>query len=116
MNDDALDRDVRDALEPDAGAIERIVRGAMQGAPRTRPVGRFLLAASGVIAVLAVGAQFLHQDTPGAPPATVRLTNIDDTVVVTPASGAVWLVGGRGSVDARLPAGMIVVHRSGVSR
>jgi len=72
--------------------------------------------AAGAVAVLTVGVLLLNRATPGRHPEAIRLTNINDTIVVTPESGAVWLVGGRGSVDDRLPAGTIVVHRSGESR
>jgi hypothetical protein len=116
MNDEALDRAVRDALKPDAAVVERVVRGATLHARPPRPARRLLLVAAGTVAVVAVGALLMDRTTPGKPPETIRLTNIDDTIVVTPASGAVWLVGSRGSHVDRLPAGTIVVHRSGARR
>jgi hypothetical protein len=116
MNDDVLDREVRDALEPDASTVDRVVRGAMHRPRRPRPVGKYLLAAAGVIAAVSMGTLLLHRGAPGVPPQNIRLTNINDTIVVTPASGAVWLVGGGGRDDVRLPAGTIVVHRSGETR
>ena len=116
MNDDALDGDVREALEPDAGAIERVMRGALTPGRPPRAARARLLVTAVAITVLSVGAWLWNRDTRDRAPAPTRLTNVHDTIVVTPASGAIWLIGSRGPGDDRLPAGTIVVHRSGESR
>jgi hypothetical protein len=116
MNDDGLDRDVREALEPDSGAVERIMRGALNPRRHPRRVRGLMLVAAGAVAVLCVGAVLLNRATPGRPPETTRMTNIHDTIVVTPAAGPVWLIGVQGRGDDRLPVGTIIVHRSGEPR
>ena len=116
MNDDALDRDVRDALEPDGGAIERVMRGALSPGRPPRAARSRLLVTAAAITVLSVGALLWNRDTRDREPAPTRLTNIRDTIVVTPAVGAVWLIGTSGTGSDRLPVGTIVVYRSGESR
>ena len=123
MNDDALDRDIRDAVEPDATTLARVIRGALSRERRQPPFYWGMPLATGALAVLVVAAvlaeQFDHRkDAAGGRSVNsdvTGITNIDDTVVVRPTTGGVWLVGGA-QTGARLPSGALVVHTSGESR
>ena len=116
MNDDALDREVREALEPDAGAVDRVVRGALSHDRHHRLAYGRRLVMAGAIAAFFVGALLVNRGTQVKVHGVTRMTNIDDTIVVKPPSGGVWLIGGHGKDDDRLPVGTIVVYRSGESR
>lgn len=116
VNNDALDREVREALEPDADVVDRVVRRALSQGSHHRSAYGLLPVMAGAIAVLLVGALLLNRDTRVNAPEITRMTNINDTIVVKPTSGGVWLIGGNGKDDNRLPVGTIVVHRSGESR
>jgi hypothetical protein len=116
MNDDTLDDDVRAALEPDAGAVDRVVRGALGQHDQRRPVRRRVILTAGAAALLVTGVLVLNRGarTHDMPP--TRVTNIGDTIVVRPESGGIWLIGGAGREDDRLPANTIVVYRFGEAR
>jgi hypothetical protein len=116
MNDDALDREVREALEPDDGAVDRAVRRALSQDPHHRSAHGRRLVMAGALAAFFVGALLLNRGTPVKGSDITRVTNIDDTIVVKPPSGGVWLIGGHGKDDDRLPVGTIVVYRTGESR
>ena len=116
MNDDALDQKVRVALEPDADAVDRVVRGALSQDRHHRSAYRLLPVMVGAIAVLLVAALLLNRGTRVNAPEATRMTNINDTIVVKPTSGGVWLIGVNGKGESRLPVGTIVVYRSGESR
>jgi hypothetical protein len=70
---------------------------------------------AGAVALAVAGVLFLARGTSVTPAGSTQLTNINDTIVVRPTSGGVWLVGGA-ETGARLPPGAIVVHKSGDSR
>ncbi len=116
MDDDTLEHDVRAALEPEADAVDRVVQGALSPHHRRRSGRRRVLATAGATALLIVGVLVLTRGTRMNDPTPTRLTNIGNTIVVKPASGGVWLVGGDGRKDARLPEGTIVVYRPGDTR
>lgn len=116
MEDNDLEREVRAALEPDAEALDRVTRGALSQDRHHRSAYGLLRVVAGAFAVLIVGALLLNRETQVKPPQATRMTNIDDTIVVRPTSGGVWLIGDSGKDDDRLPVGTIVVHRPGESR
>jgi hypothetical protein len=119
MNDDALDREIREAVEPDPAAVARVVRGALD---HERGLGRFSRSMSLVTAALAVlivatvllKTHDMGEDGAGPPhaPGVTLMTNVNDTVVLRPTSGSVWLVGG-GQKSSQIPPGTIVVHSPG---
>jgi len=116
MDDDTLEHDVRASLEPEADAVDRVVRGALSPHRRRRPGRRGVLVVTGATTLLIAAVLVLNRGTRLNDPIPIRLTNIGNTIVVKPASGGVWLIGGDGTNDARLPEGTIVVYRSGETR
>lgn len=119
MNDDALDREIREAVEPDPQTVARVVSGALDHKggrsgflwPVSLVTGLVVL----VVAVVLLKTSDRRHDVPGTQPVSAgvtEITNINETVVVRPASGGVWLVGGA-QKDGRLPPGTIVVHKPG---
>ena len=122
MNDDGLDRDIRDAVEPDPATVARVVRGALEHGGGQWTWSRSIGVAAGALTVLVVATLLFttsgrRQDVvgPRSGSAVTQITNINDTVVVRPTSGGVWLVGG-GQKSSQLPPGTIVVHKSGDAR
>ncbi len=115
MDDDAFDRSVRDALEPDPGTVNRVVSDALARGGRRRPARGPLLAMAGALALLLGGLE-LSRDTRAPVQNRTRMTNVGDTIVVRPTSGGVWLIGAVRDAPDRLPAGTIVVYRSGEQR
>jgi hypothetical protein len=119
MNDDALDREIREAVEPNPEAVARVVGGALdQKGGRSGSLWPLSLLTGLVVLVVAVvllKTSDRRADVTGPQPVNAgvtQITNINETVVVRPASGGVWLVGGA-QKDGRLPPGTIVVHKSG---
>ena len=119
MNDDALDREIREAVEPDPQTVARVVAGALdrKGAPSGLlwPVGLVTGLVVLVVAVVFLKTSDWRHDVPGTQPVSAGvtvITNINETVVVRPASGGVWLVGST-QKDGRLPPGTLVVHKPG---
>lgn len=110
MNDETLDRSVREAIEPDDDTVARVIRDALRAErPRRRVVGPALLAAAALMLVLG-SVLLLKRDRV---PAQMRVMNVGDTVVVKPATGGVWLIGGNAGDAVPLAAGTIIVYRSG---
>ena len=116
MNDDTLEHDVRAALEPGADEVDRVVRGALGQPHARRPASGRVLVAAGAAALLIAAALVLDRGVLPSGPTPTRVTNIGNTIVVKPASGGVWLIGGNGRDDDSLPAGTIVVFSSGETR
>ncbi len=116
MNDETLDLDVREAIEPDAGTVDRLVRGALRQ-DRSHRSARGPVALTAVAVVLLVGSLLIlnHEGTLILPP-QMRVMNVGETIVVKPTSGGVWLIGAEGADADRLPAGTIIVYRSGEGR
>lgn len=116
MNDETLDRDVREAIEPDAGTVDRLVRGALrQDRPRRSVRGPVAVTAGAALLVLGTVLILNHETTPIAPP-QMRVMNVGETIVVKPTSGGVWLIGADGAGADQLPAGTIIVYRYGEGR
>jgi hypothetical protein len=116
MNDDMLDRGVREAIEPDAEAVRRLLQKALRPHSRTRSIPRPAVAAAGLVLLLAGAAVLLDRGLQRPPPAPVRMLNVGETIVVKPAAGGIWLVGADGTDADRLPAGTIIVYRAGEGR
>lgn len=116
MDPDTLDRDVSAALEPDAAAVERVLRAALGRRSQGRPFGRGLLLTAGATVLLAATVVLLNREPQTSEPAPTHVTNIGNTIVVRPISGGIWLIGSEGREDNRLPAGTIVVYRPGARR
>jgi len=57
-----------------------------------------------------------NHEIPQTVPPKLRVMNVGDTIVVKPTSGGVWLIGADGAQADRLPAGTIIVYRSGEGR
>jgi hypothetical protein len=116
MNDETLDRDVREAIEPDAGTVDRLVRGALhQDRPRGSVRGPVAVTAGAVLLVVGTVLMLNHDTTPIVPP-QMRMMNVGETIVVKPISGGVWLIGAEDADADQLPAGTIIVYRSGARR
>lgn len=118
MNDETLDRDVREATEPDAEAVARLVRGALrqgQDRPQTRRSGPFV-ATAGAVLLLIWAVLVLNHETQKNVHAQMHVMNVGETIVVTPTSGGVWLIGADEDNADRLPVGTIIVYRSGEGR
>ena len=115
MDDDALDRSIRDALEPDQGTVNRVVGEALAQGGRRRVARGPLLAVASTVALVLVGL-YLGGAMRGPVQDRTRMTNVRDTVVVRPTSGGVWLIGAVRDTPERLPAGTIVVYGSGENR
>jgi hypothetical protein len=113
MNDDTLEDAVRAALEPEADAVDRVVRGALGQHQGWQPVRGRLLVVAGAAVLMVAGVLVLNRGTWMTGPTPTRVTNIGNTIVVKPVSGGVWLVGGDGQKDDSLPSGTIVVFRPG---
>ena len=113
MNDETLDRDVREAIEPDAGTADRLVREALrQDRPRRSARGPVAVTAGAVLLVFGTVLILNYEATQSVPPQT-RVMNVGTTIVVKPTSGGVWLIGAEGASADQLPAGTIIVYRSG---
>lgn len=119
MNDDAFDREIREAVEPNPETVARVVRGALdhkRGPWRLlRPVSLVAGLVLLVLATVLLKTSNRWNDVPVSQPrnaGVTEITNINETVVVRPASGGVWLVGGA-QKEGRLPPGTIVVHKPG---
>jgi hypothetical protein len=116
MTDDTLDRDVREAIEPDTETVNRLVQEALRPDRAQRSWRGPVLTAVAMLLLLASAAMFLRQPPRPAAPSPTRVTNVGDTVVVRPSSGGIWLIGGD-AVDAdRLPAGTMIVYQIGEGR
>jgi hypothetical protein len=116
MNDEMLDRGVREAIEPDAEAIRRLLLEALRPDRRRRSVPRPAVVAAGFVLLLAGAAVLVDRGLRRTPPAPVRMLNVGETIVVKPAAGGIWLVGAAGTDADRLPAGTIIVYRAGEGR
>jgi hypothetical protein len=116
MNDETLDRDVREAIEPDAGAVDRLVREALRQDRPQRSVRGPLVATAGAVLLLVGAVLVLNREDPQTVPPQMRVMNVGETIVVKPTSGGVWLIGADGANADQLPAGTIIVYRSGEGR
>ena len=116
MNVETLDRDVREAIEPDARTVDRLVREALrQDRPRRSVRGPVVVTVGAVLLVFGAVLILNHEATPSVPP-QMRVMNVGETIVVKPTSGGVWLIGAEDASADQLPAGTIIVYRSGERR
>ena len=116
MDEETLERDIREATEPDAGTVKRLVLGALrQDRPPQSVLGPVVATAGAVL--LLIGAVLLvnHEILQVVPP-QMRVMNVGKTIVVKPTSGGVWLIGADDAQADQLPAGTIIVYRSGEGR
>ena len=104
---DAIDARLRDALEPDPGAVEKLVRRAMLS--EEAGLRRRLLPAALAASLLALAAVILLRPEPPPPAATITITNVGDVVVATSPAGPHWLI--RSEPGAAAPAGSMLILR-----
>jgi hypothetical protein len=116
MNDEPLDRGIREALEPDREAVRRVAQGALRPNRQTHSAARLAIAAAATLSIVAAATCLLTRNHEQPAAGRVQMTNVGETVVVKPASGAVVLVGAARSDADRLPAGTIIVFRGGEVR
>jgi hypothetical protein len=103
-----LDEQIRRALEPDSGAVQRVVSGALAAEPGRRRLHRFRLLVTVPVLVLVIGAalallQRRQTAVPADPdpvvivvkteqPPVYRISNIGDVITITKPNGQVQAI------------------------
>lgn len=112
MNQDELERALRDAVSPSPQAAERVVRAAL-GQASERPAWPRVVVVCSTILVL-LGTVWVYREkerTPGAP--SLRLSNMGDTIIVEQQAGSIWLIGPSRPGQADVPSGPVVIQSLG---
>lgn len=104
---DAVDRWLREGLEPDPRAAERIARRALGDMPavsRSRASWRWaLLAAAVLVAGVAVPIWWLDDSAPAAAREPIRITNSGEIITAVDPGVDVWLHAPERWVDPAAP-------------
>jgi hypothetical protein len=87
-----LDRQLEDAVEPDAMSVERIVTGALS-APPTRRFGGARLVASVGVAVLLIALVWLNWPPGSRSPDPIRMRNVGEVILVDYPDGSRAVIG-----------------------
>lgn len=116
MTDEHLEQEIRDAIDPDGATVRRLVDASLTASARRNTLRWYVLGAAGVAILIAAVTTLLPTNTVPGPVPQVRVTNVDDTIVVTQADGSVWLIGRGAQSQARIAPGIIVVHNPGDDR
>lgn len=92
---DAIDRWLRNALEPETEAARRISSRALESRARStrlaiRPLAA-ALAGAVLVAVLLISIWTRHGGTPPPARESIRITNFGELVAAVDPSGAVWM-------------------------
>ena len=116
MDEETLERDLREAIEPDAGAVERLVHRALGQDRPPRSVRGPLVVTAGAMLLLIGAVLMMNHEIPQKVAPQMSVMNVGETIVVKPTSGGVWLIGADGAKADQLPAGTIIVYRSGEGR
>jgi hypothetical protein len=96
IDDAELDRQLEDAVRPDAMSVERIVKGALSTAPRRRVFSAGLITSVSV-AILLVALVLLNWPTGSRPPDAIRMRNVGDVILVDYPDGSRAVVGPAGA-------------------
>jgi len=116
MDEETLERDLREAIEPDAGAVERLVLRALRQDRPPRSIRGPVVVTAGAALLMIGAALMMNHEIPQTVSPQMRVMNVGETIVVEPTSGGVWLIGADGAKADRLPAGTIIVYRPGEDR
>jgi hypothetical protein len=114
IDDAELDRQLEDAVEPDAMSVKRVVTGALNTTPRRWVVGTGLIAFVGVATLLAA-LVLLNRPTGSRSPEPIRMRNVGEVILVDYPDGSRAVIGPK-RTDSTLFAGLDYVMFLGGSQ
>ena len=91
-DDGDLDRRLKDAVEPDAAAVERVVTRALGAPPVRRHFGARLVASLGAAALLVV-LVVVNWPAGPPPPKPIRMRNVGEVILIDYPDGSRAIIG-----------------------